>query len=136
MGAGADSIEIVQGSVHKAVGVLATFNRRYERKGSGRQHQLVIAIFTLWCGNDAPVTIQCGDRLIQPQFNTLRGIPVCGAHSEICVGGAGEILRQMYPIIGQLFFLPENKYLVLSGPGAGDELLQEVMANHAVANHD
>ena len=136
LGTGANGIEVVQGAVDEAVRVLAALNRRHEREGAGGQHQFVVAVLALVGGHGPAVPVQASDGLVQVQVDALFGVPVGGAHGQVGVGGAGEVLGQVHPVVGQLLLLAEHQDLVLGTGVGGDELLEEVMANHAIANHD
>ena len=78
--------------------------------------------------------VDAGYLFVQVQLNALLGVPLQRAHGEIGMAGAAEILGQVNPVIGQLFFLAEHDDLEIGSGRAGAELFQEVMADHAVAD--
>ena len=135
-GIGADGVQVVQGTVDKTVLVVLAVDGRHKRVGTGGQNQFVIGVVALGGGHAPVFAVNADHLLMQVQVDVVLGVPVSGAHGQVGVGGATEILGQMDTVIGELFFLTEHDDVVLRSCRGRHELLKEVVTHHAVADDD
>ena len=136
VGGGADAVEVVEGTVDQARVALGAFDRRHEGVGAGGQHQLVVAEAAVGGDHLARLAVDAQHRAAQVQGQAFFFIEGGGAHGQGFGVAAAEVLGQVHAVVGALRLLTEHFDAVVRQGTAGEQLLDAVVADHAVADDD
>ena len=115
---------------------LGAFDRWHEGVGAGGQHQLVVAEAAVGGDHLARLAVDAQHRAAQVQGQTFFFIEGGGAHGQGLGIAAAEVLGQVHAVVGALRLLTEHFDAVVRQGTAGEQLLDAVVADHAVADDD
>src|SRR5688572_10281727 len=134
-GGRADHLEVLDRAVDEAVAPLASRHLRHERRGAGRENQLVVGHGPVACG-----MYDFLDR-VDGKYWIVKAKGHAGFFKqalvrEIQVGGrlAGEKARQLHAVVSRTRLLAEHRDLMLCA--TRHQLLEKALADHAVADDD
>ncbi|MNH23765.1 hypothetical protein D3C79_836770 [compost metagenome] len=109
---------------------------RHEGHRAGRQHQPVVGeALAIGQGQGAGRPVQRLHLGSQPQRYALRLIPGGIRQLQRLWRLAAKHLGQVHPVIGGVRLGPEHRHLVPRQAASRRQLLDEVVAHHAVADH-
>ncbi|MNE10750.1 hypothetical protein D3C80_1034710 [compost metagenome] len=135
-GRGTNGIEIVQGPVDQARLGFGAGNRRHKGIGAGGQDQPVIGIARQGCNHFTALAIDFQHRFAKVQAHAMQGIQLRIAQGQGFGIAAAEVFREVHPVVGTLAFLTKDLDLETGKGAALDQLLDTMMADHAVADDD
>ncbi len=136
LGCGLNGVEVGQGAVDQARIAFGTFNRRYEGIGTGGQHQLVVGEAALGGDHFAALAVDLQYRHAEVQGHAWRLVQLGTAEGQGFGIAAGEILGEVHAVIGAQRLFAEHMHAVLRQRATLDQLLDAMMADHAVADDD
>ncbi|MNO60169.1 hypothetical protein D3C76_507730 [compost metagenome] len=134
-GGGADCIEVVEGAVDQAGVAAGPFDRRDERVGAGGQYQLVVRVAALGGNHLAARAVDLHHRFAQVQVHALAGVETLLAHRQGLGAAAAEVFGEVHTVVGTLAFFTEHPHLEVLQGATLDQLLDAVVADHAVADN-
>ncbi|MNH17009.1 hypothetical protein D3C79_766620 [compost metagenome] len=136
VGGGTDGIEIIESAIDQARRPVRAFDRRHERIGASGQDQLIVRITPEVGDHFAARPVDLQHLLAQVQVNAVPGVQARLAQRQGLGIAAAEVFRQVHAVVGTLAFFAEHPHLEATQGTAFDQLLDAVMADHAVADDD
>nr|BFE96938.1 hypothetical protein GCM10020185_74740 [Pseudomonas brassicacearum subsp. brassicacearum] len=135
-GGGADRVQVLQGAIDQARIAFGTFNRWHERVGTGGEHQLVVVKAIMGGHHLMRVTVDFQYRHTQVQRDAGGLVQRRFAKGQGLGIAAREVLGQVHTVVGTHRLFAEHMHTVMIEGTALDQLLDAVMADHAIADHD
>ncbi len=136
LGGGADGVEIVEGAVDQARIALGAFDGRHEGVGTGGQHQLVVGEAPLGGDHLAGGAVDLQHRRSQVQVQAGACVQFGGAHRQGFGIAPAEVFGEVHAVVGALRLLAEHVDPVVFQRAGREQLLDAVVADHAVADDD
>ncbi len=135
-GGGTDAVQVVEGAVDQARIALGALDGRHERVGAGGQHQLVVGEAAVGGDHFAALAVDLQHRCAQVQGQARLLVERRVAHGQRLGIAAAEVFGQVHAVVGALAFLAEHVDAIALQGTHGDQLLDAVVADHAVADDD
>ncbi|MCY1358384.1 hypothetical protein D9M69_449180 [compost metagenome] len=132
----ADGVEVAQGAVDQARIAFGAFDGRYERVGAGSQHQLVVGHAAPGGDHFAAFAVDFQDRHTQVQGHARMLVEAGFTQGQRLGVAAAEVLGQMHAVVGTQGLFTEDLDAIAVQRAALDQLLDAMMADHAVADDD
>ncbi|MNC18414.1 hypothetical protein D3C75_663150 [compost metagenome] len=135
LGGAADGFQILDGAIDEALVVLAALDGRHPGVGAGGQHQLVIADHSALVGVHFAVgPVDFFHRFAEQQADAVLLVETGFDEGEIFAGVVGEVGGEMDTIVGGTRFCTEDGDLEPVRIGSLDQLFDEAVPHHAVAD--
>ncbi|MNV37162.1 hypothetical protein D3C71_1286710 [compost metagenome] len=133
---GTDRIKVFEGAVYQTRIAFGAFDRRHKRVGAGGQHQFVVGEATLRGDHLTTGTIDFQHRHAQVQRDTRRLVQRRVTQRQRLGIATGKILGQMHTVVSAHRLFAENVQPIAVKGAALDQLLDTMMPDHAIADHD
>ena len=131
-----DAIEVVEGAVDQAGVAAGAFDRRYEGVRTGGQHQLVVAVPAFGGNHFAAFAVDFQHAFAKVQVHAVGGVEIVLAQGQGFGTAAAEVFGQVYAVVGALALFAEHVQFEALVGAAADQLLDAMVADHAVADDD
>ncbi|MNQ76391.1 hypothetical protein D3C85_912280 [compost metagenome] len=132
----ADGVEVSQGTVDQARIAFGALDRRYEGVGAGGQHQLVVGQAALGGDHFAAFAVDLQDRHAQVQGHARMLVEAGFTQGQRLGIAAAEVFGKVHAIVGAQRFFAEDLDAIALQRAAFDQLLDAMMADHAIADDD
>jgi hypothetical protein len=130
-----DGVEVLDGAVDGDAGAGRSLDRRHEGVGPGGEHQLVVGHRPASAGHHRPCgSVDRRDLRADLERDLRIVVDLRFRQAERREIAAGDVGAQMHPVVGRSWLLTEHQdpqRLV-----EGDELPDELVSDHAVADDD
>ncbi|MCY1291837.1 hypothetical protein D9M69_403970 [compost metagenome] len=132
----ADAVEVGQGAIDQPRVALGAFDGRHEGIGTGGQHQAVIAEAAVGGDHFAAGAVDLQHRHAEVQGDAGALVQRRLAEGQRFGVAAGEVFGKVHAVVGAQRLLAEHVDPVAIQRAALDQLLDAVVADHAVADDD
>ncbi len=137
LGGAADGLQILDGAIDEALVVLAALNGRHPGVGAGGQYQFVVTNHSALVGvHFAGRFVDFFHRFAEQQADAVLVVETGFDEGEIFAGVVGKVGGEMDAIVGGTGFCTEDGDLVPARVGPFDQLFDEAVPHHAVADND
>ena len=137
LGRRTDRLEILDGAVNEAFVVLGAVDGRHPGVGAGGEDQGVVADRAALVGvHLLGRAIDLFNRLAQAHLNAMALVEAGFDQAELFTSVVRKVRGEVHPVVGQARLGAEDGDLVFAAVGAVAQLLEEAVADHAVADND
>ena len=135
LGVGPDGGEVVEGPVDERAGAVGARHRWHERRRASGEHEVVVALHPAGAGRHGAVrSVHGDDLLVDHDLDPVVGSEPGGHHRQLLGRHAVEHGREPDPVVGHHGLLAEHRDRPALVGTEGDQLLEEPVADHAVAD--
>ena len=131
---GRDDLEILDRAVNKAIAAVLARHGRHERVGAGREHQLVVRhLAVARRAHHFALRVDGEHAVVQPQGHRVLLEEAFRHDVEVGCRLAGEETRELHAVVGRPGLFAKRRYFEVIA--ARDQLLEEALPYHAIADH-
>src|SRR5690606_22697064 len=131
-----DAAEVVDGPVDEAMLAVLSGDGRHKGIRAGSQHQLVPGCDAAGCGaHSATGNVDRHHGVAEHEVHVVVAVVLARGQREIGGRGTGEVGTEVHPVVGKPRLVGERGDGVVTRLPGCQEIVDEAMADHTIADH-